>query len=194
METWRDVPDFAMAVTGSPVATRVARLLGISQQQNGARTAGVVTASLALATALIAAGISFGIANPALAQSAGGSFQQLVPQVDQAPSVTQFAHVVEAEEDVEEVVSAEVAQEVDDVQTVEEEQKVEIDASEEPTASKPPRAPVAPKEPVPARARGAGETCKARFSRIAAESARSPERTFLHQRNEFGGARESRRR
>ena len=80
MDTWRDVPDFAMAATGSPVATRVARLLGISQQQNGARTAGVVTASLALATALIAAGISFGIANPALAQSAGGSFQQLVTQ------------------------------------------------------------------------------------------------------------------
>jgi beta-lactamase regulating signal transducer with metallopeptidase domain len=136
METWRDVPDFAMAVTGSPVATRVARLLGISQQQNGARTAGIVTASLALATALIAAGVSFGVANPAMAQSAGGSFQQLVTQADQAPSVTQFAHVVEAEEDVEEVVSAEVAQ--------------EVDASEEPTASKPPRAPVAPKEPAPA--------------------------------------------
>jgi len=150
METWRDVPDFAMAVTGSPVATRVARLLGISQQQNGARTAGVVTASLALATALIAAGVSFGVANPALAQSAGGSFQQLVTQADQAPAVTQFAHVVEAEEDVEEVVSAEVAQEVDEVQTVEEEQEVEADASEEPTAPKPPRAPVAPKEPVPA--------------------------------------------
>ena len=141
METWRDVPDFAMAVTGSPVATRVARLLGISQQQNGARTAGVVTASLALATALIAAGVSFGVANPALAQSAGGSFQQLVTQADQAPAVTQFAHVVEAEEDVEEVVSAEVAQE---------EQEAEVDASAEPTASKPPRAPVAPKEPAPA--------------------------------------------
>jgi hypothetical protein len=150
METWRDVPDFAMAVTGSPVATRVARLLGISQQQNGARTAGVVTASLALATALIAAGVSFGVANPALAQSAGGSFQQLVTQADQATSVTQFAHVVEAEEDVEEVVSAEIAQEVDDVQTIEEEQEVEVDASEEPAASKPPRAPVAPKVPVPA--------------------------------------------
>jgi beta-lactamase regulating signal transducer with metallopeptidase domain len=150
METWRDVPDFAMAVTGSPVATRVARLLGISQQQNGARTAGVVTASLALATALIAAGVSFGVANPALAQSAGGSFQQLVTQADQATSVTQFAQVVEAEEDVEEVVSAEIAQEVDDVQTVEEEQEAEVDASEEPTASKPPRAPVAPKEPAPA--------------------------------------------
>ena len=141
METWRDVPDFAMAVTGSPVATRVARLLGISQQQNGARTAGIVTASLALATALIAAGVSFGVANPALAQSAGGSFQQLVTQADQATSITQFAHVVEAEEDVEDVVSAEVAQE---------EQEAEVDASAEPTASKPPRAPVAPKEPAPA--------------------------------------------
>jgi len=141
METWRDVPDFAMAVTGSPVATRVARLLGISQQQNGARTAGIVTASLALATALIAAGVSFGVANPALAQSAGGSFQQLVTQADQATSITQLAHVVEAEEDVEDVVSAEVAQE---------EQEAEVDASAEPTASKPPRAPVAPKEPAPA--------------------------------------------
>jgi len=141
METWRDVPDFAMAVTGSPVATRVARLLGISQQQNGARTAGIVTASLALATALIAAGVSFGVANPAMAQSAGGSFQQLVTQADQATSITQFAHVVEAEEDVEDVVSAEVAQE---------EQEAEVDASAEPTASKPPRAPVAPKEPAPA--------------------------------------------
>jgi beta-lactamase regulating signal transducer with metallopeptidase domain len=140
METWRDVPEFAMAVTGSPVATRVARLLGIGQQHNGARTAGVVTASLALATALIAAGVSFGVANPALAQSAGGSFQQLLTEADQANSVSQFADVVEAEESVEEVVSSEVAQEVDEV---------EIDASEEPTASKPPRAPVAPKEPVP---------------------------------------------
>ena len=141
METWRDVPDFAMAVTGSPVATRVARLLGINQQLNGARTAGVVTASLALATALITASVSFGVANPALAQSAGGSFQQLVTQADQATSITQFAHVVEAEEDVEDVVSAEVAQE---------EQEAEVDASAEPTASKPPRAPVAPKEPAPA--------------------------------------------
>ncbi len=29
--TWRDVPSFAMAATGSPVATRVARLLGMNR-------------------------------------------------------------------------------------------------------------------------------------------------------------------
>ena len=69
MESWRDVPSFAMAATGSPVAARVARLLGVSQQQSGARTAGMVTASLVLATALIAGAVSLGVANPALAQT-----------------------------------------------------------------------------------------------------------------------------
>lgn len=124
METWRAVPSFAMAATGSPVAARVMRLLGVNQQHNGARTAGVVTASLALATALIACGVSIGVTTPAQAQSAGDSFQQLVTQADEAISATPDAQVVEVEEVVE---------------TVE-----EVD---EPRASKPPRAPVAPKEP-----------------------------------------------
>ena len=66
MDTLARVPSFAMAATGSPVAARVARLLGVNQQQNGARTAGVVTASLVLATALIAGGISIGLTTPAL--------------------------------------------------------------------------------------------------------------------------------
>jgi beta-lactamase regulating signal transducer with metallopeptidase domain len=69
MEDWRDVPSFAMAATGSPVAARVARLLGVRQNESGARTAGVVTASLVLATALLAGAVSIGVANPALAQS-----------------------------------------------------------------------------------------------------------------------------
>jgi beta-lactamase regulating signal transducer with metallopeptidase domain len=93
METWRDVPDFAMAATGSPVATRVARLLGVGRQQNGARTAGLVTASLALATALIAGGVSFGIANPALAQTA-----QAVEDVQTADEV-QVTEEVQASEE-----------------------------------------------------------------------------------------------
>ena len=37
MESWRDVPSFAMAATGSPVAARVARLLGV-QESPGRRT------------------------------------------------------------------------------------------------------------------------------------------------------------
>ena len=55
MEGWRDVPSFAMAATGSPVAdARRAPARRQQQQNGGGRTAGVVTASLVLATALIA--------------------------------------------------------------------------------------------------------------------------------------------
>ena len=61
MEDWRDVPHFAMAATGSPVAARVARLLGMRQDDASARTAGVVTASLVLATALLAGAVSIGV-------------------------------------------------------------------------------------------------------------------------------------
>jgi len=70
MESWRAVPSFAMAATGSPVTARVARLLGMSPDKNGQRAAGMVTASLVLATALIAGAISLGVAHPALAQAA----------------------------------------------------------------------------------------------------------------------------
>jgi beta-lactamase regulating signal transducer with metallopeptidase domain len=69
METWRAVPDFAMAATGSPVAARVARLLGVRQNDASARTASVVTTSLVLATALIAGVISIGVTTQALAQA-----------------------------------------------------------------------------------------------------------------------------
>ena len=70
MATWRDAPDFAMAVTGGPIAARVARLLGVRQQDGGERTARVFTASLVLAAALVAGAVSFGIVNPAQAQAA----------------------------------------------------------------------------------------------------------------------------
>jgi beta-lactamase regulating signal transducer with metallopeptidase domain len=69
MAEWRDAPDFAMAATGSPIAARVARLLGVRQHGAGARTAGAVTASLSLAIALVAGGVSFGWVKPALAET-----------------------------------------------------------------------------------------------------------------------------
>jgi len=81
MESWRDVPHFAMAATGSPVAARVARLLGVRADNNG-RAAGVVTASLVLATALIAGAVSLGVAPPVLAQGTGTSLEQLVAQAN----------------------------------------------------------------------------------------------------------------
>ena len=67
MAEWRDAPDFAMAVTGSPIAARVARLLGLRQQDGGERGARVFTASLVLAAAVVAGAVSFGFAKPAQA-------------------------------------------------------------------------------------------------------------------------------
>ncbi|HYJ39758.1 MAG TPA: M56 family metallopeptidase [Steroidobacteraceae bacterium] len=83
MESWRDVPSFAMAATGSPVTARVARLLGVSTNKGGGRTAGMVTASLVLATALIAGAVSLGVAHPAMAQNTV-SLEQLVVQAEVA--------------------------------------------------------------------------------------------------------------
>ncbi len=90
MEEWRDAPHLAMAATGSDVGTRVARLLGISQRKTGARSAGVVTASLVLMAALMAGAASIGIANPALATS---PFSQRVAQADvPAPAAQRRPH------------------------------------------------------------------------------------------------------
>ena len=64
---WRDVPSFAMAATGGPVAARVARLLGMNR--DGSRTAGVFTASLVLAGALAAGAASLAVTGSAQAQT-----------------------------------------------------------------------------------------------------------------------------
>jgi beta-lactamase regulating signal transducer with metallopeptidase domain len=69
MASWRDAPRFAMAATGSPLAARVARLLGARDYDTGARTARLFTASLVLATALIGGAVSLGVTIPAQAQA-----------------------------------------------------------------------------------------------------------------------------
>jgi beta-lactamase regulating signal transducer with metallopeptidase domain len=91
MESWRGVPSFAMAVTGSPVAARVARLLGVRTNNPAGRTAGMVTASLVLATALIAGAVSLGVAPPALAQASESSLEQLVTLADSAATGQQVS-------------------------------------------------------------------------------------------------------
>ncbi|HEY6123078.1 MAG TPA: M56 family metallopeptidase [Steroidobacteraceae bacterium] len=101
MEGWRDVPDFAMAATGSSVAARVARLLGVRTQEPGARTAGMVTATLVLATALVTGALTVGVALPARAQGNDVSLQQLVTQAEAAVAVQ--ANSVENVEQVEQV-------------------------------------------------------------------------------------------
>jgi beta-lactamase regulating signal transducer with metallopeptidase domain len=64
----RDVPSFAMAATGGPVAARVARLLGV--KRDGSSTAGVFTATVILAGALVVGAVSLGFVEPAQAQVA----------------------------------------------------------------------------------------------------------------------------
>jgi beta-lactamase regulating signal transducer with metallopeptidase domain len=91
MEGWRAVPSLAMAATGSSAAARVARLLGVTTHNRGGRAAGVVTASLVLATALFAGAVSLGVARPALAQSTGSPVEQLVALADSAVSAAEPA-------------------------------------------------------------------------------------------------------
>jgi beta-lactamase regulating signal transducer with metallopeptidase domain len=81
MADWRDTPELAMAATGGAVANRVARLLGVGQQGNGARSAGVIAASLVLATALMA-----GAASIAFAQQPTRLAQADVPAPPVAPA------------------------------------------------------------------------------------------------------------
>ena len=101
MESWRAVPEFAMAATGSSATARVARLLGVNTDNRGGRAAGVVTASLVLVTALFAGAVSLGVSHPALAQNTATPVEQLVALADSAvaaaePSIS-VDPVVEAE-------------------------------------------------------------------------------------------------
>jgi len=150
MESWRSVPSFAMAATGSPVAARVARLLGVTRRDSGGRAAGVVTASLVLATALVAGAFSVGVANPARAQSTEVSLEDLVAQADAAAQVVS----VDPDVDIEPKVEAEVAVEiehVEEVQQVEAVQRVEeVEQVQRAEASQ--RAEKAVREPPPPRA------------------------------------------
>ena len=80
---WRDVPNFAMAATGGPVAARVARLLGVDR--DGSRTAGVFTASAVLAAALMAGAVSLGFADTAQAQARADEAAMPAPPAPVSP-------------------------------------------------------------------------------------------------------------
>ena len=67
MEEWRVAPSFAMAANRGPLASRVARLLGLGEKGSSLRNAGITFALLCVATALIAGNALFGIVHPASA-------------------------------------------------------------------------------------------------------------------------------
>jgi beta-lactamase regulating signal transducer with metallopeptidase domain len=83
MADWRGTPELTLAATGGDVASRVARLLGISRQPTRVRSAGVLTAALVLAASLTAGAASIGLARPAATAADFASPSQVVAQVAQ---------------------------------------------------------------------------------------------------------------
>ena len=69
MEQWRAAPSFAMAANRGPLASRVTRLLGLTEKGSSLRNAGAAFGILCLAAALLAGNALFGLARTARAQS-----------------------------------------------------------------------------------------------------------------------------
>ena len=73
MEEWRVAPSFAMAANRGPLASRVTRLLGLTEKASSLRNAGVAFGILCLAAALLAGNALFGLVCGAAAQSSDSS-------------------------------------------------------------------------------------------------------------------------
>lgn len=69
MEQWRAAPSFAMAANRGPLASRVTRLLGLTEKGSSLRNAGLAFGMLCLAAALLAGNALFGLVRAAAAQS-----------------------------------------------------------------------------------------------------------------------------
>ena len=69
MEEWRVAPSFAMAANRGPLASRVTRLLGLTEKGSSLRNAGVALGVLCLAAALLAGNALFGLVRAASAHS-----------------------------------------------------------------------------------------------------------------------------
>jgi beta-lactamase regulating signal transducer with metallopeptidase domain len=69
MEQWRAAPTFALAANRGPLASRVTRLLGLTEKGSSLRNAGFAFGVLCLAAALIAGNALFGVVRTASAHS-----------------------------------------------------------------------------------------------------------------------------
>jgi len=79
MEEWRTAPHLAMAANRGPLASRVARLLGLPEKGSSLRNAGIVFGALCLAIALTAGNAFFGLVRSASAHSLS-SWQDVAPE------------------------------------------------------------------------------------------------------------------
>jgi beta-lactamase regulating signal transducer with metallopeptidase domain len=118
MAGWRDVPTLAMASTGGPLAARVARLLGV-RPQGHART-NVFTATLVLATALIAGAVSIAVVRPAFAENADVSQKaEEAAEAAEAIEAAEAAEAGEAEQDFEALEAIERTESLESVEAME---------------------------------------------------------------------------
>ena len=69
MEEWRVAPSFVMAANRGPLASRVARLLGLTEKESSLRNAGLALGVLCLAAALLAGNAVFGLVRTVSAHS-----------------------------------------------------------------------------------------------------------------------------
>jgi beta-lactamase regulating signal transducer with metallopeptidase domain len=83
MEEWRSAPSLVMAVNRSPLAGRIARLLGIGTLKSEVRSAGLA-GLLCLTAALVAGNALFGVAHSAAAAPQSPEVQQPAPPTEPA--------------------------------------------------------------------------------------------------------------
>jgi beta-lactamase regulating signal transducer with metallopeptidase domain/predicted flap endonuclease-1-like 5' DNA nuclease len=88
MEEWRVAPSLAMAANRGPLASRVARLLGLSEKGSGLRNAGMAFGILCVATAMMAANALFGMVRPVSARSLFSSQKPAVEMSSGEPVIT----------------------------------------------------------------------------------------------------------
>ena len=81
MEEWRVAPSFAMAANRGPLASRVTRLLGITEKGSSLRNAGVAFGVLCLAAALLAGNALFGLVRIVSARAFGAIAAIAAPRV-----------------------------------------------------------------------------------------------------------------
>ena len=77
MEESRVAPSFAMAANRGPLASRVARLLGVTEKGSSLRNAGMAFGVLCIAAALVAGNALFGLVHSASANSKAGQTAQM---------------------------------------------------------------------------------------------------------------------
>jgi beta-lactamase regulating signal transducer with metallopeptidase domain len=97
MAEWRAAPSLAMAANRSPLAERVARMLGMKQREGGRNHAGLAASVLCLSAALFAGNAFVGIARVAhAAQALAPQVQAESPRDPEAPIIVRASQVPSA--------------------------------------------------------------------------------------------------